>query len=358
MAGSVKALELAYRITRRGGTTVTASLPHPDAHDGAARDATSSPRSAPSKAATSAAACRSRDIPRFIALYQQGLLPVDRLMSERIGLEDINAGFDRLADGGTVRQISVALNSRDGGRRGSRPPALTGSPSQAGQETSPSGPRWRGGRCGACCGPATCWSRCGRHCGDRPAAPIGRSLGLAAKATPYSGPHRSGGSGDRASRASRLRLRRRQPRRSRAAASISSMSRSSGWLKRDAVDVRRRSRARRAGRRGFVASGLSCTISVSRDRAFGGQRDEIGIGGKAAIPIGAPVDLDGVVDASAGRRRPAPPRPSSPPAEEPRRARRHVGRRDQQLDALEARAASRNRCATSAAGAADRNRAD
>ena len=49
----------------------------------------------------------SRDIPRFISLYQQGLLPVDRLMSERIGLDQINEGFDRLADGGTVRQIVV-----------------------------------------------------------------------------------------------------------------------------------------------------------------------------------------------------------------------------------------------------------
>lgn len=29
-AGSVKAMELAYRVTRRGGTTVTAGLPHPD----------------------------------------------------------------------------------------------------------------------------------------------------------------------------------------------------------------------------------------------------------------------------------------------------------------------------------------
>ena len=29
MAGSVQAMEMAYRMTRRGGTTVTASLPHP-----------------------------------------------------------------------------------------------------------------------------------------------------------------------------------------------------------------------------------------------------------------------------------------------------------------------------------------
>ena len=31
MVGSAKALEMAYRITRRGGQTVTAGLPHPDA---------------------------------------------------------------------------------------------------------------------------------------------------------------------------------------------------------------------------------------------------------------------------------------------------------------------------------------
>ena len=31
MAGAVRAMELAYKITRRGGTTVTAGLPPPDA---------------------------------------------------------------------------------------------------------------------------------------------------------------------------------------------------------------------------------------------------------------------------------------------------------------------------------------
>jgi alcohol dehydrogenase len=48
-----------------------------------------------------------RDVPRFIDLYRQGRLPIDRLLSERIGLEDLNAGFDRLADGHTVRQVVV-----------------------------------------------------------------------------------------------------------------------------------------------------------------------------------------------------------------------------------------------------------
>jgi alcohol dehydrogenase len=33
------------------------------------------------------------------------MLPVNKLMSDHIKLEDINTGFDRLASGHTVRQI-------------------------------------------------------------------------------------------------------------------------------------------------------------------------------------------------------------------------------------------------------------
>jgi alcohol dehydrogenase len=106
MASSVKALELAYRITRRGGTTVTASLPHPT-HTFALPATNLVAEERTIKGSYVGSCVPSRDIPRFIALYQQGLLPVDRLMSERIGLDDINAGFDRLADGGTVRQIVI-----------------------------------------------------------------------------------------------------------------------------------------------------------------------------------------------------------------------------------------------------------
>ena len=47
------------------------------------------------------------DDPRFIALYQQGKLPVDRMMSQRIGFDQLNEGFDRLQDVATVRQVLV-----------------------------------------------------------------------------------------------------------------------------------------------------------------------------------------------------------------------------------------------------------
>ncbi len=106
MASSVQALELAYRVTRRGGMTVTASLPHPS-HTVAIPAAQLTAEERTLKGSYVGSCVPARDIPRFISLYQQGLLPVDRLMSERIALKDINAGFDRLASGATVRQILV-----------------------------------------------------------------------------------------------------------------------------------------------------------------------------------------------------------------------------------------------------------
>ena len=106
MASSVKALELAYKITRRGGTTVTASLPHPT-HTMALPGTNLVAEERTVKGSYVGSCVPARDIPRFISLYQQGLLPVDRLMSERIGFGDINAAFDKLADGATVRQILV-----------------------------------------------------------------------------------------------------------------------------------------------------------------------------------------------------------------------------------------------------------
>jgi alcohol dehydrogenase len=106
MASSVKALELAYKVTRRGGTTVTASLPHHEhrfplpATNLVAEERTL-------KGSYIGSCVPGRDIPRYIALYRQGMLPVDRLLSERIGLDGINEGFDRLADGATVRQVLI-----------------------------------------------------------------------------------------------------------------------------------------------------------------------------------------------------------------------------------------------------------
>jgi alcohol dehydrogenase len=46
-----------------------------------------------------------RDIPRFIALYQRGKLPVQKLRTGYVNFEEINEGFDRLSDGSVLRQV-------------------------------------------------------------------------------------------------------------------------------------------------------------------------------------------------------------------------------------------------------------
>ncbi|MBT5415429.1 MAG: zinc-binding dehydrogenase, partial [Rhodospirillaceae bacterium] len=104
MAGSVQAMDTAYRITRRGGTTVSAGLSHPD-RDFALKHVSLVAEERTIKGSYLGGCVPARDIPRLVSLYRQGRLPVDRLLSERVPLDDINAAFDRLAAGGTVRQI-------------------------------------------------------------------------------------------------------------------------------------------------------------------------------------------------------------------------------------------------------------
>lgn len=104
MAGSVRALESAWKMTRRGGTTVTAGLPPPEA--ALAVNVVNLVAEERSLKGSYIGTCvPSRDLPRYVALYRAGRLPVDRLMSGVIGLDDINAGFDRLADGEVVRLV-------------------------------------------------------------------------------------------------------------------------------------------------------------------------------------------------------------------------------------------------------------
>ena len=105
-ASTVEALMTAYQITRRGGTTVTVSLPPPNATlNVPAVNLVVEERTL--KGSFLGSAVPARDIPRFIALYKAGRLPIDRLVTHRIKLDDINHGFDRLARGEAIRQVIV-----------------------------------------------------------------------------------------------------------------------------------------------------------------------------------------------------------------------------------------------------------
>jgi len=104
MAGSVAALECAYRITRRGGTTVSAGLPNPAAQwPLQAVSLIAEERTI--KGSYVGSCVPSRDIPRFIAMYRAGRLPVRELLTETIPMDAINPALDRLAQGEAVRQV-------------------------------------------------------------------------------------------------------------------------------------------------------------------------------------------------------------------------------------------------------------
>jgi alcohol dehydrogenase len=104
MAGSTKAFEAAYRMTRRGGMTVTAGLPHPNATwPMPVTNLVAEERTI--KGSYIGTCVPSRDLPRYIELYRRGKLPVNRLMTRKLPLEQINEGFDLLAEGKAVRQV-------------------------------------------------------------------------------------------------------------------------------------------------------------------------------------------------------------------------------------------------------------
>lgn len=102
--GSAAVLAQAYGATRRGGCTTTVGLPPPDAQlTIPAVTLTAEERRL--QGSYLGSCVPSRDIPRFVGLYRAGRLPVERLLSHRLGLDDLNAGFARLARGEAVRQV-------------------------------------------------------------------------------------------------------------------------------------------------------------------------------------------------------------------------------------------------------------
>ncbi len=103
-AGVGPALEFAFAATGKGGKTVTAGLPHPST-----RMAVSPVQLVAEERSLLGSYLGGHvpalDIPEYVALYLAGRLPVDKLLTHRLKLEDINEGFDRLADGEAIRQV-------------------------------------------------------------------------------------------------------------------------------------------------------------------------------------------------------------------------------------------------------------
>lgn len=104
--GKSVVLQRAYALARRGGRVVTVGLPNP-------AETFSIPAVslvADGKTIIGSylgSAIPARDIPRYIALWRAGRLPVERLLTSVSPLSEINALFDTLASGHAVRQVVI-----------------------------------------------------------------------------------------------------------------------------------------------------------------------------------------------------------------------------------------------------------
>jgi alcohol dehydrogenase len=105
-AGHAHAFETAVLLTAPGGTTVTVGLPAPDARSSIS-PLTITAESRTIVGSYLGSAVPSRDIPTFEQLWREGRLPVDKLISSRITLGQINEAMDYLSDGHGVRQVIV-----------------------------------------------------------------------------------------------------------------------------------------------------------------------------------------------------------------------------------------------------------
>lgn len=113
-AGHPLAFETAFAATAPGGTTVTVGLPPPSARSEL------SPLTITAEArqivgSYLGSSVPSRDIPRYEELWRAGQLPVERLISGRIGFDDLNDAMDALAEGRAIRQILLPDRSHTRG---------------------------------------------------------------------------------------------------------------------------------------------------------------------------------------------------------------------------------------------------
>ena len=104
--GSAQVLEDALASTGTGGTTVAVGLPRNEAtcavpHSLLVR------QDRTLKGSFMGSSVPQRDIPRYIALWRSGRLPVERLITGTIGLDQLNESLDALADGHVVRSVCI-----------------------------------------------------------------------------------------------------------------------------------------------------------------------------------------------------------------------------------------------------------
>jgi alcohol dehydrogenase len=105
-AGTLAAFQTAYASARRGGRVVTVGLVDPKTPF--ALDIAAHVTSAKTIRGSYMGSCNPTiDIPKFVALFAEGRFPVDRLITHRMPLADVNAALENMAASSALRQILI-----------------------------------------------------------------------------------------------------------------------------------------------------------------------------------------------------------------------------------------------------------
>ncbi|MGG7567787.1 zinc-binding dehydrogenase [Rhodovulum sp. DZ06] len=104
LAGVTVAMETAYDVTARGGRIATAGLSPMGKHF-KVHHADMVYHEKSILGSYMGSCVPVRDIPRFLSMRRSGAMPVDKMIDGYIGFDELNLGFEKLAQGGAVRQI-------------------------------------------------------------------------------------------------------------------------------------------------------------------------------------------------------------------------------------------------------------
>lgn len=103
-AGMQEAFQTTYNCTKRGGRVVNLGLVSPATPYSI--DLAAHVTSAKSITGSYMGSCNPQvDIPKFVELFKQGRFPVDRLITHRMPLSDVNLALERMAGSKALRQI-------------------------------------------------------------------------------------------------------------------------------------------------------------------------------------------------------------------------------------------------------------
>ena len=108
-AGVAPALENALKLLRPGGRVVSVGLPHPSATISVNYlDLVFKNKSIVGSYHGSGNLLE--DMETYVQLWREGVLPLEKLISRRLKLEDLNDAFDRLTDATVIRQLVMIGN--------------------------------------------------------------------------------------------------------------------------------------------------------------------------------------------------------------------------------------------------------